>query len=104
MLKLTMSDSREKRRSMMPKSKKLSIESIDKARKDMEERGSTPEVVDLWVKGAEDIEPGQDYLQYTNLLYIAVMPDDSASIAGANSLNRDNTQDVINGHNEIINA
>jgi hypothetical protein len=89
---------------MMPKSKTLKIESIDKVRKDLEERGSSPEAVDLWVKGAEDIEPGQDHLQYSNLLYIAVMPDDSASIAGANSLSRDNTQDVINGHNEIINA
>jgi hypothetical protein len=88
----------------MPKSKKLTIESIDQARKELEEQGSSPAAADLWVKGAGDIEPGQDYLEYSNLLYIAVMPDDSASIAGANMLGRDNTQDVIDGHNRMIEA
>lgn len=55
-------------------------------------------------KGKMKIIPAQTYLKYDNVLYIAVMPDDSASIAGKNKLNRDNTQDVIDGHNDIIEA
>ena len=32
------------------------------------------------------------------------MPDDSGSIAGDNPSGRDNTQDVIDGHNNIVKA
>ena len=32
------------------------------------------------------------------------MPDDSSSIAGVNPLKKDNTQDVIDGHNRVIEA
>jgi len=60
----------------MAKSKQLTIENIDEARKGMEEEGYSPEVVKLWVKEAEGIEPGQDHLEYNDLIYIAVMPDD----------------------------
>jgi hypothetical protein len=88
----------------MAKSKQLTVENIDKARKEMEDRGYSPDAVDKFDEGAADIEPGQDYPEYNNLIFIAVMPDDSSSIAGANSLQRDNTQDVIDGHNGVIDA
>jgi hypothetical protein len=88
----------------MAKSKKLDIRDIEEAKKEMEERGISRKVADKWAEGAADIQPGQDYPDYANLIYIAVMPDDSSSIAGANSLERDNTQDVIDGHNNMIEA
>lgn len=43
-------------------------------------------------------------LEYENIIYIAVLLDDSGSIAGQNELNWNNTQDVIDGHNAIIYA
>jgi hypothetical protein len=88
----------------MSSSKQLVIESIEDAQKSMKEKGYSPEAVDKFVEGAEGIEPGQDHPEYNNLIYIAVMPDDSSSIGGANPMKKDNTQDVIDGHNDIIAA
>jgi hypothetical protein len=73
-------------------------------KEDMREEEYSPETIKVVEEQARKIGPGREHLEYENVIYIAVMPDDSASIAGVNRLERDNTQDVIDGHNGIIEA
>src|SRR4051794_6432998 len=87
----------------MPK-KQLEKVSIDDLKKEMEEDGYSKGAMDIIAPVAPTIIPGQHHLQLEYALYIAVMPDDSSSIAGTNRLQKDNTQDVIDGHNRIIEA
>jgi len=58
---------------------------------DMREKGYSPEAISEVTEEMVDIEPGKHILELNNVIFIAVMPDDSASIAGDNALKRDNT-------------
>ena len=64
----------------------------------------SPETIKIVEEQALTIAPGREHPEYENVIYIAVMPDDSGSIGGQNPLGRDNTQDVIDGHNNIVEA
>jgi len=81
--------------------KRLQRTSIAELKEDIQEEYS-PEVVKIVEEQAATIEPGQDHPQYERVIYVAIMPDDSGSIAGLNALQRDNTQAVIDGHNNVI--
>lgn len=70
---------------------------------DLKEQGFTDDFTKKVVPYAEEIEPGQEELTSEDIIYIAVMTDDSDSIAH-NESGRDNTQDVIDGHNDIVKA
>src|SRR6266702_5461181 len=48
--------------------------------------------------------PAQGYLEYDKVIFVAVMPDDSGSIFGENKLSIDNSNDVIEGHNDVVKA
>ncbi|MBV9479761.1 MAG: hypothetical protein JO249_03275 [Acidobacteria bacterium] len=83
--------------------KTLERKSIPEFIEDVKDEYS-PETAKIVGDEAAKIEPGQHHLQYERAIYIAIMPDDSSSIAGMNELKRDNTQDVIDGHNMMIDA
>ncbi len=72
----------------------------------MKEAGYDEKAITIARKVDERIPalPGKTILRTNNPIYIAIMPDDSGSIAGENEKHIDNTQDVIDGHNDIINA
>lgn len=84
--------------------RELERKSIEELKEDIRQEEYSPETVKIVEEQARDIVPGREHLEYENVIYIAVMPDDSGSIAGQNSLERDNTQDVIEGHNNIVEA
>ena len=86
----------------MPKT--LEKKSVEELKEDMREEGYSPEVIKIVEEHAGTVEPGHNHPEYGTLIYIAVMPDDSGSIAGVNPLKRDNTQDVMDGHNNIVEA
>lgn len=84
--------------------KELERTPIEKLKKNMRDVGYSDAMVDAFGEAAETIEPGRENPELKNVIYIAVMPDDSGSIAGDNPSGRDNTQDVIDGHNNIVKA
>ena len=91
------------RRESMPK--QFEVESIeDTDEKIMRGVGYSEETIDEVKRQRETIIPAPRPLEYRDIIYIAIMPDDSASIAGWNAAKRDNTKDVIAGHNAILDA
>jgi hypothetical protein len=77
---------------------------VDSPAEVIKKQGYSDKAVEVLASKAHKLVPAPTYLEQDNVIYIAVVPDDSASIAGENKLGKDNTQDVIGGHNAIIDA
>jgi hypothetical protein len=88
----------------MPRERNLERTDIEVFTEGMREQGYSPDTINIVKEQAENIEPGMEHLESENVIYVAVMPDDSGSIGGQNPLKRDNTQAVIDGHNTMVEA